>query len=105
MGSILTLMGRQEQADEYFEQSLETFHSCGMRLEWARTLQSYGVSLLEKHSRGESSYEQGLKFLHDASQVFRECNAILDLQVVERMLAGYTTPVLTSTRKSARQTP
>jgi tetratricopeptide (TPR) repeat protein len=105
MGSILTLMGRQEQADEYFEQSLETFHSCGMRLEWARTLQSYGVSLLEKHSRGESSYEQGLKFLHEASQVFRECNAILDLQVVERMLAGYTTPVLTSTRKSARQTP
>src|SRR5437667_9464072 len=104
MGSILTTMGQQEQADKYFEQALETFHSCGMRLEWARTLQSYGVALLEQHSTGESSYEKGLKYLQEASQAFRECNAVLDLQVVERILARYTTPVLTSTRKNASQT-
>ncbi len=104
MGSILTTMDQQQQADKYFEQALETFHSCGMRLEWARTLQSYGVVLLEQHSTGESSHEQGLKYLRNANQVFRECNAILDLQVVERILGRYTIPVLTSTRKSARQT-
>ena len=104
MGSILTTMGQQEQADKYFEQALETFHSCGMRLEWARTLQSYGVVLLEQHSTGESSYEQGLKYLRNANQAFRECNAILDLQVIERILGRYTIPVPTPTRKSARQT-
>jgi len=104
MGSILTTMGQQEQADEYFRQAIETFHKCGMRLELARTLQSYGVALVGQQRKGETSYEQGLKYLHDASQAFRECNAILDLQVVERILAKYTTPALTSTRKSARQT-
>jgi DNA-binding SARP family transcriptional activator len=104
IGSILTEVGQQERAVEYFEQAIETFHSCGMRLEWARTLQSYGVALLEQHSTGGSSYEQGLKYLRDASQAFRECNAILDLQVIERMLARYTTPALSSTRRNARHT-
>jgi DNA-binding SARP family transcriptional activator len=104
MGIILMAIGQQEQAVESFVQAIEKFHSCGMRLEWARTLQSYGMVLLEQHSAGESSYEQGLKYLHDASQAFRECNAILDLQVVERILGRYTTPTLTSIRKSARQT-
>jgi tetratricopeptide (TPR) repeat protein len=89
MGTILAVQGQYEQAETYFMQALETLNKCGMRLEWARTLQSYGVALLEQHSTGESSYEQGLKYLHDASQAFRECNAILDLQVVERILISY----------------
>ena len=63
-----------------FEQALETFDHSGMRLEWARTLQSYGAALLEQRSTGESGYAQGLKYLQDASQTFRECNANLDLQ-------------------------
>src|SRR6266566_9697853 len=104
MGSILTTMGQQEQADEYFRQAIETFHKCGMRLELARTLQSYGVALVGQQRKGETSYEQGLKYLRNANQAFRECNAILDLQVIERILGRYTTPVLTPTRKSARQT-
>ncbi|HXX78954.1 MAG TPA: tetratricopeptide repeat protein, partial [Ktedonobacteraceae bacterium] len=89
MGSIISAQGRQEQAYTCFEQALETFDHCGMRLEWARTLQSYGSTLLEQHSEIESSYAQGLKYLQDASQTFRECNAILDLQLVERTLGRY----------------
>jgi DNA-binding SARP family transcriptional activator len=104
MGSILTVLDQQQQAVQYFKQAIETFHNCGMRLEWARTLQTCGVALLEQYSAGDSSYEQGLKYLKDASQVFRECNAIYELQVIERVLARYTTPALTVTRKSARQT-
>ena len=46
MGSILAALGQHEQADTYFEQALETLDQSGMRLEWARTLQSYGVSIV-----------------------------------------------------------
>ncbi len=103
MGSIMTAAGQQEQAIEYFEHAMEKFHGCDMRLEWARTLQSYGVALLEQPNAGDSNDEQGLKYLQDARQVFNECNAKLDLQAVEHMLKKYTT-ALSSTSKISRQT-
>jgi len=89
MGTILAAVNQQKQASEYFERASESFHQSGMRLAWARTLQSYGVALLDQHSPVQSDYAQGLKYLQDASQTFRECNANLDLQVVERVLARY----------------
>ena len=92
MGSILTAAGQQEQAVEYFEHAMEKFQSSGMRLEWARTLQSYAVALLEQHTAGNRNYEQGLKYLQDARLAFHECNAILDLQVIEGILARNTSP-------------
>jgi tetratricopeptide (TPR) repeat protein len=95
MGSILTAAGQQEQAVEYFEHAMEKFQSSGMRLEWARTLQSYAVALLEQHTSGNSNYEQGLKYLQDARLAFHECNAILDLQVIEGILARHTSPMYT----------
>jgi len=95
LGDILVALGQQEQAVEYFEQAIETFHKCGMRLEWARALQSYGVSLLEQHSTGDASYEQGLKYLQDARQAFHDCNAALDLKMVERILSVHTSPTPT----------
>ncbi len=99
MGSILSAQGRQEQAYKCFEQALETFDHSGMRLEWARTLQSYGSTLLEHHSEIESSYAQGLKYLQDASQTFRECNAILDLQLVEGTLGRYKPHSVKATKR------
>jgi predicted ATPase/DNA-binding SARP family transcriptional activator len=102
MGSILSAVGHQEQANEYFEQAIVTFHHSGMRLEWARTLQSYGLSLLEQYSKGDTGYEQGLKNLQDARQSLRECNAILDLQMAERILTRYTAASLPVARKSTR---
>jgi tetratricopeptide (TPR) repeat protein len=77
MGSILTAAGQQKQAVEYYKHAMEKFHNCGMRLEWARTLQSYGVALLEQSNAGDSNDEHGLKYLQDARQVFNERNAIL----------------------------
>ena len=41
----------------YFEQALETFDQSGLRLECARTLQSYGTALLEQCSPGDSDYD------------------------------------------------
>jgi tetratricopeptide (TPR) repeat protein len=89
MGSILAALDQHEQAHTCFEQALDTFDQSGMRLECARTFQSYGAALLEQCSPGDSGYVQGLKYLQDASQTFRECNANLDLHMVERLLARY----------------
>ena len=90
MGEMLSAQGRQEEAKTYFEQALETLQKCGMRLERARTLQSYGVALLGEHIKDDGNYRQGLKYLEEAREVFRECNAVLDLHRVERMIDRYT---------------
>ena len=103
VGEILSVRGKQEQANEYFEQALETFHKCGMRLEWARTLQSHGVALLERHSKDGVSFQQGVKYLQEARKAFGECNAVLDLQRVERMLSRYTPATAAPTRKRDRE--
>ena len=103
VGEILSVQGKQEQGNEYFEQALETFHKCGMRLEWARTLQSHGVALLERHSKDDGSFHQGVKYLQEARKAFGECNAVLDHQVVERMLSRYTPATAASTRKRDRE--
>jgi tetratricopeptide (TPR) repeat protein len=89
MGSILAALGQHEQAHTCFEQAPLTLAQSGMRLECARAFQSYGVALLEQCSPGDSGYVQGLKYLQDARQTFRECNAHLDLQMVARLLARY----------------
>ncbi len=90
VGEILSVQGQREEARTYFGQALETLQKCGMRLEWARTLQGYGAALLGEHSKDDGSYRQGLKYLEEAREVFRECNAVLDLQGVERVIDRYT---------------
>jgi DNA-binding SARP family transcriptional activator/predicted negative regulator of RcsB-dependent stress response len=90
MGCILEEQGRYDSAILYFEQSLETLYNCGMRLEWARTLRSYGESLL-KHSRpGVNGYQKGIQNLQEARRTFQDCNAILDLQQTDSLLSSYT---------------
>ena len=99
MGSILSALAQPEQANEYFGQALELFDKRGMRLEWARTLQSYGIALLERYFPGDSGYVQGLKYLQDAGQTFRECNANLDLQMIEHMLSSYKSHSVKAVKK------
>ncbi len=90
LGSILTAQGKQAQTEQEFEQAIQVFRKCGMRLEYARTLHSYSVSLLEHKNTVQESYQEGLSFLREARQVFDECHAALDLQRVERDIAFYT---------------
>jgi tetratricopeptide (TPR) repeat protein len=94
MGEILSAQGQQEEAKTYFAQALEVLQKCGMRLEWARTLQGYGVALLGERAKDDGSYRQGLKYLEEAREVFRECNAVLDLRGVERVIDRYTVGVV-----------
>ncbi len=94
MGEILAAKDQREEAGAYFSQALEMLQKCGMRLEWARTLQSYGVALLGERAKDDANYRQGLKYLEEAREVFRECNAVLDLQRVERVIDRYTVGVV-----------
>ena len=90
MGSILGAKGQLEHAEKHFEQAIKAFRKCGMRLEYARTLHSYGVTLLEYESTAQKSCEQGLSYLREARQVFDECHAVLDLQRVESDITRYS---------------
>jgi tetratricopeptide (TPR) repeat protein len=99
MGSILSAQGQVEDASTHFAQALETLQKCGMRLEWARTLRSYGEALLQHANAGENGYTEGLRYLQDARHAFQECNAVLDLQLVEGILSEKTTPALAPPHK------
>jgi hypothetical protein len=86
LGTILAAQDNDEQADRYFRQALQFSRERGMRVEYARALQSYGEALL----RRKHIDPQGLLLLQEARQVFHECHAILDMQAVERHLSAHT---------------
>ena len=89
LGSIFAAQGEQEQAEKYFEQALRTFRRRGMRLEYGRTLQRYGRALMQQNDREGKCYAQGIAYLQEVSQMFTECQAMLDLRDVERMLTEH----------------
>jgi tetratricopeptide (TPR) repeat protein len=101
MGEIQSTRGRQKEAETYFGQALETLQKCGMRLEWARTLQSYGVARLAERGKDDAHYRQGLSYLQEAYQVCRECNAMLDLRAVSRVLSRYSSSSIASSDMQA----
>jgi tetratricopeptide (TPR) repeat protein len=87
LATVLAAKGQQEPAKTYFEQAMQFFQEIGMRLEWGRALRSYGMVLVQWTSIEDAKYQQGLSYLQQACQIFRECNAALDLRVVERILS------------------
>lgn len=91
LGSIFAVQRQREQAELYFEQALHTFRKSGMRLEYARTLHYYGLMLLQQDGAADKETcrerERGLHFLGEALQVFTDCKAALDVQVVDGILA------------------
>jgi tetratricopeptide (TPR) repeat protein len=92
LGSIFVVQGQREQAELHFKQALYTFRRSGMRLEYGRTLHYYGLMLLQQDGVDEEAYherERGLNFLREALQVFTDCKAVLDGQVVEDFLARH----------------
>ena len=92
LGSIFAVQGQQEQAELHFEQALYTFRRSGMRLEYGRTLHDYGLMLLQQDGVVEEAYHErgrGLNFLREALQVFTDCKAVLDGQVVEDILTRH----------------
>ncbi len=89
LGNIHAAQGQIEQATKYFQEAIDVFRRCGMRLEYARTLHSYGVALLNYRWIEQKNYQQGLSCLREAGQIFDEYSAVLDSQWVEHDLAMY----------------
>ncbi|HEX6485049.1 MAG TPA: DUF6788 family protein [Ktedonobacteraceae bacterium] len=103
LGDILATQEQQEQAIAYFTKAIQIFHDSGMRLEQARTLQSYGLVLVRYYKVGEVTYRQGLSHLQEARRIFEECGAVLDLKVTEQILSKYISPALTPSPKNTRK--
>ena len=88
LGRILAAQGQSTEADAYFEQCLDTFSRYEMRLDYARALHGYGVTLLQRSTAGEGNSRRGLDYLLEALNIFKQCKASIDVQWVERILAN-----------------
>jgi tetratricopeptide (TPR) repeat protein len=100
LGRILTSQGQYEQADLYFEQAITLFREAGLRLDYARTLHSYGAILLQRGSDTnapvpyaqevrDALLQRGSDYLHEARRIFANCQASVDLTLVERLFAQF----------------
>lgn len=85
LGQTLMLAGQKETAESLFQSALTTFTNTGMRLEHARASQAYAETLLQT-SKDSLTRDRALRSLQEAQQVFQECGAALDLQVIEYLL-------------------
>src|ERR1019366_7621538 len=100
LGRILTSQGQYEQADLYFEQAITLFREGGLRLDYARTLHSYGAILLQRGSDTnapmlcsqevrDALLQRGIDYLHEARRIFANSQASIDLTLVERLFAQF----------------
>ncbi|MFL5628843.1 MAG: ATP-binding protein, partial [Ktedonobacteraceae bacterium] len=90
LGITLRAAGRYQEAEEYFQQALQTSLAYDMQLEHARTLYDLGTLLVQQHAPGEILFQQGLNYLYNAHKMFSACQALVDLARVERVLASTT---------------
>jgi DNA-binding SARP family transcriptional activator/Tfp pilus assembly protein PilF len=89
LGRIMTIQGAFEQAATAFEQALGIFLENEMRLDYARTLHCYGLSLLQHSGAGEADYRRGISLLQQARDIFAACHAAIDLEWVSFQLTDY----------------
>lgn len=85
LGQFYMLAGQQTQADEHFHRALATFTQTGMRLEYARTLYSYGTTLSQT-KRDFAAQQQIAQYFREAHRLFQDCQADIDRQSVEQFL-------------------
>lgn len=96
---ILLASNREKEADAAFEEALQTCKEHNLRLDYARTLYRYGQSLLVrslhiKSGRGgnaasnASLVRTGYDSVREARALFAHCQAGLDLQRAEDLLAS-----------------
>ena len=89
LGGILEACGQQRQANEQFELALRTFRRHGMRLEYGHTLLLFGEVLIQRDAAGGKQYQCGLNYLQEAQQIFKDCNAVANEQLVSQILIRY----------------
>ena len=89
LGNILSTQGFNRKAYEHYEQALQVAQKYNMHLEYARVMQDYGKALLTEGTQQGPSNRQGLQCLHEARQIFIKCDAILEMQSVEHLIASH----------------
>jgi len=89
LGRILAVRGEYTQANVYFDRALQIFRECEFRLDYARALHGYGVTLIERRIPGDVQFDKGLAYLQEARDIFADCHAGIDLEWVEHILANY----------------
>jgi DNA-binding SARP family transcriptional activator len=97
LGQISMSQGQPEQADLYFEQAIPLFREGGLRLDYARTLHTYGTILLQHGKDGETTtihadpqeqeamLRRGIDYLQEARRIFADCHASVDHTMIERI--------------------
>lgn len=97
LGRILTGQGAYDEADVYFEQALQIFREQELHLDYARTLHSYGIALVQRtgplevvHQHPE--YLRGLEYLREAHAFFNTTHATIDFSWANLALLRYATP-------------
>ncbi len=103
LGLIAQQCGDFEQASTAFSQALQISRERELHLDYARTLHSYGILLLQGSTLAEEqmlwpeshqqvNHQKGLDFLHEALHIFQTCHAALDEREASRLLKTYEQP-------------
>ena len=103
LGRILAGQGRYHEADAYFEQAVQIFRKQGLRVDYARTLHGYGVTLVQRspgisevthtisnEAQQSSTYQHGIEYLREARAIFNTSHATIDFSWVDLVLSNYT---------------
>lgn len=91
LGTIFAAQNKGTQAEQYMTQAMQLSQKHGLRLEYARSLQSYAILFLQTATdeTAVSRRKEGIRSLHEAYHLFIECSAALDLQEVKDILSTY----------------
>ncbi|MBO0790397.1 MAG: tetratricopeptide repeat protein [Ktedonobacteraceae bacterium] len=102
LGYIEATRGNHTKAFVHYEQALQIFRERGLRIDYARTLHSYGAGIQQQHvaathgpnvlsaeasQASDRFYQQGLTYLREAHAIFADCHATLDRARIEQAIA------------------
>ena len=100
LGRILAELGNYTEADTYFEQAIQIFREQELRLDYARALHGYGLTLVQRGMIVNASntseertrfHQHGLAYLHEARAIFNASHATIDFTWVNLVISSYTT--------------
>ncbi len=80
LARILTIEGRHQEAGAHFDEAGRIFRESELLLDYARTLQSYGVYRLALGCQHGSEDQRALASLREARAIFEQVHATIDLQ-------------------------
>ncbi len=92
LGRILSEQKEYDEAEKYFEQACEIFRRQELRLDYARTLHGYGLSLVQRsvENNEHTTHERGMAYLHEARAIFNSTHATIDFSWVDLVISKYT---------------